>query len=45
MEGGWRDFHILTGKPIGKRPLERLRRKWKDNIRMDLKAICVNTRN
>jgi ribosome biogenesis protein Nip4 len=27
---------ILVGKPEGKRPLERPRRRWKDNIRMDL---------
>ena len=30
---------MLTGKPAGKRPLERPRRKWEDNIRMDLKEI------
>jgi hypothetical protein len=27
---------MLTGEPIGKRPLGRPRRRWKDNIRMDL---------
>ena len=26
---------ILTGKPTGKRPLGRPRRRWEDNIRMD----------
>ena len=36
-------FKILTGKPTGKRPLER--RRWEDNIRMDLKEIGINTRN
>ena len=25
-------FKILTGKPTGKRPLERPRRRWEDNI-------------
>ena len=40
-----RAFKILAGKPTGKRPLGRPRRIWKDNIRMDLKEICVNTRN
>ena len=30
-------FKILTGKPIGKRPLGRIRRRWEINIRMDLK--------
>ena len=35
---------ILTGKPIGNRPLERSRRRWEDNIRMDLERIRTNTR-
>ena len=35
----------LTGKPIGKRPLGRPKRRWKDNIRMELKEIGINTRN
>jgi hypothetical protein len=30
---------ILVGKPEGKRPLGRLRRKWVENIKMDLRAI------
>jgi hypothetical protein len=30
---------ILVGKPEGKRPLGRPRRKWKDNIEMDLREI------
>ena len=38
-------FKILTGKPTGKRPLERPRRRWEDNIRMDPKEIGINTRN
>ena len=38
-------FKILTGKPIGKRPLGRPRRRWEDNIRMDLKYIGINTKN
>jgi hypothetical protein len=29
-------YRVLAGKPEGKRPLERLRRRWEDNIRMDL---------
>ena len=36
MEEGRSAFKILTGKPIGKRPLGRPRRRWEDNIRMDL---------
>jgi hypothetical protein len=27
---------VLVGKPKGKRPLGRLRRRWEDNIKMDL---------
>jgi hypothetical protein len=30
---------VLVGKPEGKRPLGRLRRKWKDNIKMDLQEV------
>jgi hypothetical protein len=29
-------YRLLEGKPEGKRPLGRLRRRWVDNIRMDL---------
>ena len=36
---------MLTGKPTGKRPLGRLRHRWEDNIRIDLKAIGINMRN
>ena len=36
MEKGRSAFKILTGKPTGKRPLGRPRRRWEDNIRMDL---------
>jgi hypothetical protein len=32
-------YRILMGKPKGKRPLERPRRKWEDGIRMDLRKI------
>ena len=38
MEDGTSAFKILTGKPTGKRPLGRPRRRWEDNIRMDLKG-------
>ena len=27
------------GKPEGKRPLERLRRRWEDNIEIDLQEV------
>jgi hypothetical protein len=29
----------LVGKPEGRRPLGRLKRRWEDNIRMDLREI------
>jgi len=29
----------LVGKPEGKRPLERRRRRWKNNIEMHLQGI------
>ena len=36
---------LSTGKPTGKRHLGRPRPRWKDNNRMDLKEIGINTRN
>ena len=30
---------VLMGKPEGKRPLGRLRRRWEDNIKMDLQEV------
>ena len=30
---------VLVGKPEGKRPLWRLRRRWEDNIKMDLQEV------
>jgi hypothetical protein len=32
-------YWLLLGKPEGKRPLGRLRRRWVDNIRMDLVKV------
>jgi hypothetical protein len=41
--GGERNVcRLLVGKPEGKRPLGRLRRRWIDNIKMDLLDIGVN---
>ena len=39
MEEGRSAFKILTGGPAGKRPLKRPRRRWEDNIRMDLEEF------
>ena len=30
---------VLVGKPEGKRPLGRPRRRWEDNIKMDLEEV------
>ena len=30
---------VLVGKPEGKRSLERPRRRWEDNIKMDLREV------
>jgi hypothetical protein len=32
-------YRILVGKPEGRRPLGRLRHRWEDNIKMDLREI------
>jgi hypothetical protein len=29
-------YRVLVSKPEGKRPLERTRRRWEDNIKVDL---------
>ena len=45
MEEGRSPFKILTGTSKGKILLGRPRRRWEDNIRMDLKEMGINTRN
>jgi hypothetical protein len=32
-------YRVLVGKPEGRRPLERPRRRWEDNIKMDLREV------
>jgi hypothetical protein len=32
-------FRVLFGEPEGMRPLVRLRRKWENNIKMDLQEV------
>jgi hypothetical protein len=32
-------YIILIGRPAGRRPLGRPRRRWEDNIKMDLREI------
>ena len=38
-------FNILTGNPTGKRPLGKPRRKWEQNIRMDLEELGISAGN
>ena len=38
-------YNILTGKPAGKRPLARPRRRWEGNFGMGLKEIGISTKN
>ena len=45
MEEGRNAFKILTGKPTGKRPKGRPRRRLEDSIRMDLEEIGINAGN
>jgi hypothetical protein len=35
-------YRLLVGKPEGKRPLGRPRRRWIDNIKMDLLEIGLS---
>jgi hypothetical protein len=32
-------YRFLVGKPEGKRPVGRPRRRWEDNIKMDLQEV------
>ena len=32
-------YRVLVGKPEGKRPLGKPRRRWVDNIKMDLQEV------
>jgi hypothetical protein len=34
-------YRVLVGRPEGKRPLGRPRRRWEDNIKMDLREIGI----
>ena len=45
MEEGRSAFTIVTGKPTGKIPLGKPRRRWEDNIRMDLEEIGISAGN
>jgi hypothetical protein len=38
-------YRVLVGRPEGKRPLERPRRRWEDNIKMDFKETGIDRAN
>jgi hypothetical protein len=35
-------YRVLVGRPEGKSPLGRRRRRWEDNIKMDLREIGID---
>jgi hypothetical protein len=38
-------YRVLVGRPEGKRPLGRPRRRWEDNIKTDLGEIGIDEAN
>jgi hypothetical protein len=38
-------YRVLVGRPEGKRPLEKPRRRWEDNIKLDLREIGIDEAN
>jgi hypothetical protein len=38
-------YRILVGRPEGKRPLGRPRRRWEDNIKMELMDMGIDWAN
>ena len=45
MEEDRSTFKIFTDTPAGKRPLGRSKRRWEDNIKMDLAEMGVSAEN
>ena len=45
MELSRNAYRALVGRPEGKRSLGRMRHRWEDNIKMDLKEVCCDARN
>jgi hypothetical protein len=35
-------YRVFVGRPEGKRPLGRPRRRWEDNIKLDLREIEID---
>jgi hypothetical protein len=38
-------YRVLVGRPEGKRPLSRPRRRWEDNIQLDLRETGIDEAN
>jgi hypothetical protein len=38
-------YRVLVGRPEGKRPLGTPRRRWEDNIKMELSEIGIDGKN
>jgi hypothetical protein len=38
-------YRVVVGRPEGKRPLGRPRRRWGDNIKMDIREIRIDGAN
>jgi hypothetical protein len=38
-------YRVLVGRPEGKRPLGRTRRRWEDNIKANLREMGINGAN
>ena len=43
MEQSRNAYRVLVGNPEGKRPIRRPRRRWEDNIKMDLREVGCDT--
>jgi hypothetical protein len=42
---GWGVYRVVAGRPEGKRPLGRTRRRWEDNVKMYLREIGIDGAN
>jgi hypothetical protein len=45
MEEGSGVYRVLIGRSEGKRPLGKPRRRWEDNIKLDLREIGIDGAN
>ena len=45
MEQSENEYRVLVGRPEGRKPLGRPKRRWEDNIKMDLKELGCDAWN